>query len=204
MRASAPFPGRPTARPALLVVASRNRDKLAELSHALAALLKARSVYEALARSEPRLAARAIALADDTGLEVEALGGAPGVHSARFAGPEQSYERNVALLLERLKGLPEPRRGARFRTVVAARFPDGREATAEGICEGRILEERRGSGGFGYDPVFFVPEAGRTFAQMALEEKGLLSHRGRAVRAMRRVLAAALAHAGSGVDEAGD
>ena len=191
----------------VLVFATRNPHKLIELRHALAglaleiraagdypqvplveetgatlrenALLKARAV---------RMATGALALGDDTGLEVDALDGAPGVASARFAGPEQSYERNLALLLERMRGVPEPRRGARFRTVIAICFPNGREVLAEGVCEGRILEERRGGGGFGYDPVFLVPESGRTFAELTLAEKDAVSHRGLAMRAARRIL----------------
>ncbi|MBM3318910.1 MAG: RdgB/HAM1 family non-canonical purine NTP pyrophosphatase [Candidatus Eisenbacteria bacterium] len=197
--------------PILLVFASRNADKIAELRHALAglplsvrgaadipgvpeveetgatlaenALLKARAVAAATG---------ALALADDTGLEVDALGGAPGVASARFAGPEQDYARNLALLLERMRRVPDGERGARFRTVVAIRFPEGREVLAEGVCEGRILRARRGSGGFGYDPLFWLPVRGKTFAEMSLEEKNLVSHRGRAMRAARVELEAYL------------
>jgi XTP/dITP diphosphohydrolase len=191
----------------LLVFATRNPYKLIELRHALAGLpLEIRAAGDfpqvpeveetgATLRENALLKARAVhaatgelALADDTGLEVDALDGAPGVASARFAGPEQDYERNLALLLERMRGVPGSRRGARFRTVIAIHFPDGREACAEGLCEGCILEERRGSGGFGYDPVFLVPELGRTFAELSLAEKDAVSHRGRAMRAARRIL----------------
>jgi XTP/dITP diphosphohydrolase len=191
----------------VLVFATRNPHKLIELRHALAGLaleIRAASDYPHAPEVEETgatllenalLKARAVhaatgelALADDTGLEVDALDGAPGVASARFAGPDQDYARNLALLLDRMRGVPEPRRGARFRTVVAIRFPDGREACAEGVCEGRILEGRRGDGGFGYDPVFLVPELGRTFAELTLAEKDAVSHRGRAMRAARRIL----------------
>jgi XTP/dITP diphosphohydrolase len=191
----------------LLVCATRNPHKLIELRHALAGLafeIRAAGDYRqvpqveetgATLRENALLKARAVhaatgavALADDTGLEVDALDGAPGVASARFAGPEQSYERNLAKLLEHMRGVPEPRRGARFRTVIAICFPDGREVFADGVCEGRILEERRGDGGFGYDPVFLVPELGRTFAELSLAEKDAVSHRGRAMRAARRML----------------
>ncbi|MCK4304177.1 MAG: XTP/dITP diphosphatase [Candidatus Eisenbacteria sp.] len=190
-----------------LVFASRNPDKIAELRDALNnlpleirsaaefpgvpevdetgttleanALLKARAVHRAT---------HCLCLADDTGLEVEALGGAPGVHSARFGGREQSYEKNLAKLLEALRGVPEAQRGARFRTVVATVFPDGAEVVVEGVCAGRILSQRRGSGGFGYDPVFCFPEAGKTFAEMSLAEKQRISHRGHAMRKARVIL----------------
>jgi XTP/dITP diphosphohydrolase len=125
------------------------------------------------------------AIADDTGLEVDALDGAPGVYSARFAGPGATDADNVELLLRRLDGVPEPQRRARFSTVAIARWPDGREVAAIGSVEGRIATVARGSGGFGYDPVF-VPDgtAGRTFAEMTPAEKDACSHRGRAVRAL--------------------
>ena len=123
-------------------------------------------------------------VADDTGLEVEDLGGAPGVYSARYAGEEATYADNVAKLLAALAGVDGPRR-ARFRTVAVASWPDGREVVAEGAVEGAIALEARGEGGFGYDPVFIPDEGdGRTFAQMTAEEKHRLSHRGRAFRAL--------------------
>jgi len=125
------------------------------------------------------------AIADDTGLEVDALDGAPGVRSARFAGEDATYADNVALLLERLDGVAAERRTARFTTVAIARWPDGREVAAIGSVEGRISAEPRGSGGFGYDPVF-VPDDGdgRSFAEMSPEEKHACSHRGRAFRTL--------------------
>ncbi|HET9443258.1 MAG TPA: RdgB/HAM1 family non-canonical purine NTP pyrophosphatase [Acidimicrobiales bacterium] len=123
------------------------------------------------------------AVADDTGLEVEALDGAPGVHSSRFSGEGASYADNVAKLLRDLAGRADRR--ARFRTVALARFPDGREVVAEGVVDGVIAGEARGHAGFGYDPVF-VPDDGdgRTFAEMTAEEKHAVSHRGRAFRAL--------------------
>ncbi len=125
------------------------------------------------------------AIADDTGLEVEALGGAPGVRSARFAGEDATYADNVNLLLERLRDVPAPRRGARFATVALARWPDGREVAAFGEVTGVITSEARGGEGFGYDPVFVPDEGdGRTFAEMAPAEKHELSHRGRAFRTL--------------------
>jgi XTP/dITP diphosphohydrolase len=123
------------------------------------------------------------AVADDTGLEVIALGGAPGVFSARYAGEDATYADNVAKLLVALEG--EVDRRARFRTVAIALLPDGREVVAEGVVEGRITTERWGSGGFGYDPVFApYGSDGRTFAQMTAAEKNAISHRGRAFRAL--------------------
>jgi XTP/dITP diphosphohydrolase len=126
------------------------------------------------------------AVADDTGLEVEALGGAPGVHSARYAGDDGDAVRNVAKLLAALAGRPDPAdRRARFRTVALLRWPDGRELVAEGTVDGTIAPARSGDGGFGYDPVF-VPDGagGRTFAELPLPEKQAISHRGRAFRAL--------------------
>ncbi len=191
----------------ILVFASRNREKIREMAFALEglpvevmgvsdfpglqpveetgstlaenALLKARAAHQATGH---------LSLADDTGLEVDALDGAPGAHSARFAGPEQDYQRNCLKLLEEMKGVPWERRTARFRTVVAIVFPDGRTALAEGVCEGVITEQPRGDGGFGYDPLFYYPPAGKTFAEMSLEEKNSVSHRGRAMRAARDIL----------------
>jgi XTP/dITP diphosphohydrolase len=125
------------------------------------------------------------AIADDTGLEVDALGGAPGVYSARFAGPDATYADNVARLLERLAGVEPRNRTARFSTVAVAHWPDGREVAAIGEVDGTIAEAPRGSQGFGYDPVFVPAEGdGRTFAEMAAAEKHALSHRGRAFRTL--------------------
>ena len=125
------------------------------------------------------------AIADDTGLEVDALGGAPGVCSARFAGPDATYADNVAHLLERLAGVEADRRTARFATVAVAQWPDGREVAAFGEVAGTIAEAPRGTNGFGYDPVFVPDEGdGRTFAEMTSAEKHALSHRGRAFRTL--------------------
>jgi XTP/dITP diphosphohydrolase len=123
------------------------------------------------------------AIADDTGLEVDALGGAPGVHAARYAGPDATYADNVAKLLTALTGVPAERRTARFRTVCVALHPDGRRWQAEGALEGRILEAPRGAQGFGYDPVFELP-AGRTLAELDAADKNAISHRALAVRAL--------------------
>jgi XTP/dITP diphosphohydrolase len=134
------------------------------------------------------------AIADDTGLEVDALGGAPGVRSARFAGEEATYADNVDKLIGMLRQVPADSRTARFATVALARFPDGREVAAIGTVEGTIAEVPRGREGFGYDPVFVPAEGdGRTFAEMSADEKNRLSHRGRAFRTLAdglRVVAA--------------
>jgi XTP/dITP diphosphohydrolase len=125
-----------------------------------------------------------LCLADDTGLEVDALQGAPGVYSARYAGPEATYADNRRHLLEQLKGVPADKRTARFRCVVALASPAGEVvATAEGALEGVILEKERGEGGFGYDPIFAVGQ--RTLAEISAEEKNALSHRGRALENLR-------------------
>jgi XTP/dITP diphosphohydrolase len=130
------------------------------------------------------------ALADDTGLEVDALGGAPGVFSARFAGEGATYADNVDKLLDSLADVVEPEgRMARFRTVALARFPDGREVLAAGWVDGTIATAPRGERGFGYDPVFEPIEAdGRTFAQLTSEEKNGISHRARALRTLAELL----------------
>ena len=131
------------------------------------------------------------AIADDTGLEVDALDGAPGVRSARFAGEQATYADNVNLLLERLADVPAPGRTARFATVAIARWPDGQEIAALGTVEGTIAPEPRGDHGFGYDPVFVPDEGdGRTFAEMQPDEKHACSHRGRAFRTLAEGLRA--------------
>jgi len=129
------------------------------------------------------------AIADDTGLEVDDLGGRPGVRSARFAGENATYADNVAKLIGALADRPRPRL-ARFRTVALAAWPDGREVVAEGVVEGEISHDPRGREGFGYDPIFVPREGdGRTFAEMTVEEKNRISHRGRAFRALEQRLA---------------
>jgi XTP/dITP diphosphohydrolase len=126
-------------------------------------------------------------VADDTGLEVDALGGRPGVHSSRYAGEDASYKANCEKLVAEMRGVPTCKRTARFRCVAA--FTDGSgEYWTEGVCEGVILDSPRGGNGFGYDPVFFVPETGKTLAQMSLDEKNGISHRAIAFRRMAEVL----------------
>jgi len=135
------------------------------------ALIKAREAY-ALGRR--------ITLADDSGLEVDALNGAPGVFSARYAGQPKDDARNIEKLLAELKDIPREKRTARFRCCLAVIDQNGREYILEGKTEGQILEECRGSGGFGYDPVFYLPQFGKTMAELTLEEKNKISHRARA------------------------
>ncbi len=133
--------------------------------------------------------------ADDSGLEVDYLDGWPGIASARHAGPEATDEDRVRILLDRLKGVPIEKRTAMFRCVVALAWPDGRALTASGSCPGVIADRPAGSGGFGYDPVFYLPETGLTYAQLTPDEKHTISHRGRAARQARVLLEQWLASA---------
>ncbi len=196
--------------PFRLVLASANPDKTREITAILSAslpvtlLARPAEVPDVVEDGETlldnaRLKARALvvatgtaAVADDTGLEVDALGGAPGVYSARYAGEDATYADNVAKLLRDLDALDDRggSRRARFRTVALVAFPDGAEVWAEGTVEGRISSKERGNHGFGYDPVF-VPDGGegRTFAEMRAEEKDAVSHRGRAFRGLASRLA---------------
>ena len=123
-----------------------------------------------------------VSLADDSGLEVDALDGAPGVYSARFAGEKATDAQNNLKLLRLLENTPDEQRTARFRCVIAVVAPDGSVQTAEGAAEGRILRSPRGTGGFGYDPLFLVSGGLRTFAELPLQEKNRLSHRGKALQ----------------------
>ncbi len=128
------------------------------------------------------------AVADDTGLEVDALGGRPGVHAARYAGEGATYENNWRKLIRELEGVPKERRRARFITVAAVAMPSAKVAIAEGSLEGLITEAPVGTQGFGYDPVFFVPEVGKTLAQLTPAEKNRISHRARALAKVREIL----------------
>ena len=129
-----------------------------------------------------------MALADDTGLEVEALGGRPGVYAARYAGEEATYEDNWRKLLHELEGVPAEKRVARFRTAVAIAGPAFQVEVVEGVLDGQIAENPSGAEGFGYDPVFLVPELGKTLAQLTLEQKNRISHRARALAKAKEVL----------------
>lgn len=143
------------------------------------AKIKARAVCQAT---------RLPAVADDSGLTVDALDGFPGIHSARWAGPEANDHDRNQLLLEKLLSVPEEQRGAQFVCVAACVFPDGRELAVRGQCRGTILGEEHGSGGFGYDPIFCVPEYGCTFGELASDVKNSISHRARAFTALGSAL----------------
>ncbi|KAI4440180.1 XTP/dITP diphosphatase [Schaedlerella arabinosiphila] len=145
---------------------------------------------EIKARAISRLLPDDIVLADDSGLEIDYLDKAPGIYSARFAGEDTSYDVKNCILLDKLEGIPEEERTARFVCAVAAAFPDGSVETVRGTIEGSIAQEMLGENGFGYDPIFYVPEYGCTTAQMDPDKKNELSHRGNALRAMRKIIEA--------------
>jgi XTP/dITP diphosphohydrolase len=144
----------------------------------------------AKARAARQLTGHA-ALGDDSGLEVDALGGAPGLHSARFGGPGLDDRGRMRLLLEQLRAVPAGKRAARFRCVIALVDEAGGERTVEGVAEGEIAPAPRGTGGFGYDPVFVHPPLGRTFGELTDREKERVSHRALAARAARALLVSA-------------
>ena len=143
------------------------------------ALIKARAISKI---------AGELVLADDSGLEIDALGGEPGIYSARYMGHETSYTEKNNNLISRLEGVPDEKRTARFVCAMAAVFPDGREETVVGTMEGRIGYEIAGENGFGYDPIFYLPEYGKTSAEISPEEKNAISHRGKALRAIAELL----------------
>lgn len=129
-----------------------------------------------------------VVLADDSGLEIDYLNKEPGIYSARYMGEDTSYRIKNANLIERLQGVPDEKRTARFVCVIAAAFPDGTVETTEGTIEGRIGYEEKGENGFGYDPIFYVPEFGCTTAELTGEQKNQISHRGKALEAMKEIL----------------
>lgn len=129
-----------------------------------------------------------LTLADDSGIEVDILGGFPGPRSARYAGKEASNQRNNQKLLKKLNGIPFSKRGATFRCVLALVSPDGKEKVIEGTCRGKIGFKEIGRRGFGYDPIFYIPRYGKTMAQLTINEKNRISHRGKALRKLRMVL----------------
>ncbi len=129
-----------------------------------------------------------IALADDSGLEIDYLNKEPGIYSARYMGEDTSYRIKNANLIERLKGVPDEKRTARFVCAIAAAFPDGTVKTVRGTMEGRIGYEEAGENGFGYDPIFYLPEYGCSSAELSMEEKNKISHRGKALRAIKEEL----------------
>jgi XTP/dITP diphosphohydrolase len=130
----------------------------------------------------------AIVMADDSGLEVDYLNKEPGIYSARYMGEDTSYRIKNGSLIERLTGVEDEKRTARFVCAIAAVLPDGRELTTRGVIEGRIGYEEKGENGFGYDPIFYVPEFGKTTAELTEEEKNKVSHRGRALEIMKEEL----------------
>ena len=191
-----------------LVLATNNRDKIREIRQALAgldvtimtaddfddfpeieetgatlednAVLKAEGIFKATGLPS---------LADDSGIEVDYLDGAPGVYSSRYAGPGCTYDDNNRKLLKALDGVPWEKRTARFRCVIAVCFAEGDTVTVEGKVEGYIAEKKSAAkGGFGYDPVFFYPPLGKTFADLPLTEKNRVSHRGKALKAAEKVI----------------
>ena len=185
-----------------VVVASKNPDKISEVEEILTGMGVVRTIVRGLSwpdvdETEPTLEGNALlkaqavvdatgitAIADDTGLEVSALGGAPGVHTARYAGVDASYSDNVSKMLLELDGVAD--RSARFRTAVALIEPDGSRVVAEGSVEGVITLRPRGESGFGYDPIFEVD--GLTFSEMSRDAKHDVSHRARAIRALAALL----------------
>jgi len=196
-------------RPMEVIVATRNKGKLREFrdalkgmglrTYGLSDLPEAPEVEEngksftENALKKARFYATyfgKLALADDSGLEVDSLGGRPGVYSARYAGEKASSRENNLKLLKELDGIPISKRRAKFRCVVAVKSPAGKEAIVEGSCRGRIGFKEKGRRGFGYDPLFLLPGEGRTMAQLSLEEKNRISHRGKALRKVKRMMKA--------------
>jgi XTP/dITP diphosphohydrolase len=190
-----------------LLLATNNKGKVREYKHMLKDLAvelvspdevgintEVEEIGESL-EENARLKATTLAresklltLADDSGLEVDALGGEPGRLSARYAGEGASDKDRVNYLLKKLEGVPEGKRSARFRCVIAIAQPDGEAELCSGECEGVIALEPRGEAGFGYDPVFYLPELGKTMAELTLEEKNSVSHRGRAAKEAIKLL----------------
>lgn len=147
--------------------------------------------YEENALIKARAVAKytdSIVMADDSGLEIDYLNCEPGIYSARYMGEDTPYTIKNNNLIERLNGVPDEQRTARFVCAIAAVLPDGEELTTRGIIEGRIGYEEAGENGFGYDPIFYVPRFGKTTAQLSPEEKNLVSHRGKALEAMKEIL----------------
>ncbi len=186
------------------VLASRNRKKIRELETFLANISSdiqilslddigytdeivedgATFAENSLIKARVPASLGYIGVADDSGLEVDALGGAPGVYSARWSGDGATDEKNNAKLLRELDGVPADKRTARFKTVVTCAFPDGEYFQCDGVCEGTILTAPDGDGGFGYDPLFWSTELGKSFGSATPEEKNRISHRGRAMRSL--------------------
>ena len=185
-----------------LIVASNNANKLREFREILGEQFDIVSMREAgidadieengttfeenalIKANYVMNAGNSAAIADDSGLEVDALGGAPGVYSARYAGEDATDDDRIAKLLSELQDVPEGRRGAHFVSAICCAFPDGSELCAEGICNGVIGHEKQGENGFGYDPLFYYEPLKKTFAQLTPEEKNSVSHRRRALESL--------------------
>ncbi|MBE6695274.1 MAG: XTP/dITP diphosphatase [Ruminococcaceae bacterium] len=185
-----------------VLLASKNKNKIAEIKTLLSECVSDINVlslddinyndeieetgttFEENAKIKAKVGADLgyICIADDSGLAVDALGGAPGVYSARYSGYHADDETNNTKLLSELQGVPDEKRTARYVCVIACIFPDGKEIIVKDTCEGKILTEYRGNGGFGYDPLFFVDKFGKTFAELSMQEKNTESHRGKAMR----------------------
>ncbi len=197
-------------KPDPIVLATRNEGKVRELQQLLLGtdfkitsmasfpgvpeVVEDGDTFEANAIKKAQVVAATMGrttLADDSGLVVDYLSGAPGVHSARFAGPGHDDTANNQKLLQLLSGVPQEKRTARFCCVVAIATPDGKVATTRGTCEGIIIEKLKGKNGFGYDPLFLIPRYGKTFAELDSATKNTISHRGQALQKARVILAAA-------------
>ncbi len=152
------------------------------------ARIKAAEIYRLLQEKEPEEADNTVVLADDSGLEIDYLGGEPGIYSARYLGKDTPYSEKNRIILDRLKDAVDEERSARFVCAIAACLPGGKILDTLGKMEGRIAHEIAGSNGFGYDPIFFLPEYGKTSAEISGDEKNAISHRGKALREMEKLL----------------
>ncbi len=152
------------------------------------ARIKADTIYKALLQKDPEAADQTIVLADDSGLEIDYLGGEPGIYSARYLGKDTPYTEKNRIILDRLEGVKDEERSARFVCAIAAALPGGKRLDTVGKMEGRIGYSIAGENGFGYDPIFFLPEYGKTSAEISPDEKNAISHRGKALRAMAELL----------------
>lgn len=190
-----------------IIFATGNKDKMKEIRAILADLgmeivsmkeaglapdiVEDGATFEENAEIKARAIAgmcRDIVLADDSGLEIDALGGEPGIYSARYMGEDTSYRVKNKNLIDRLEGVPDEKRTARFVCAIAAVFPDGSSEVVRGTIEGRIGYEERGKNGFGYDPIFIAPEYGCTTAELSEEQKNRISHRGKALEMMKTII----------------
>ena len=152
------------------------------------AAIKASAIYKLLEEKDPEAAKETVVLADDSGLEVDYLGGEPGIYSARYLGKDTPYTEKNRIIIERLEGAEGEERSARFVCAIAACLPGGKMLGTIGKMEGRIGYEIAGENGFGYDPIFFLPEYGKTSAEISADEKNAISHRGKALREMEKLL----------------